>query len=207
MIEEIKKDANTRMHKSVEALRVELTKIRTGRANVSLLDHVMVDYYGSEVPLNQAANISVDDARTLAVSPWEKTMVPAIEKAIMNSDMGLNPVTTGELIRVPLPALTEETRKEMVKQAKADAARLTARRTPGASAASFARSSRAAHRRGPSVYSATSALACALRHVLPSARSTTATERSASLGKLRFRVTWCSSQNLSYASAASTSLS
>ena len=87
MIEEIKQDANTRMNKSVEALKVELTKIRTGRSNVSLLDHVIVDYYGSEVPLNQAANISVDDARTLAVSAWEKTMVPVIEKAIMNSDM------------------------------------------------------------------------------------------------------------------------
>ncbi|MDG0995819.1 MAG: ribosome recycling factor [Gammaproteobacteria bacterium] len=121
MIEEIKKDANTRMSKSVEALKVELTKIRTGRANVSLLDHVMVDYYGSDVPLNQAANISVDDARTLAVSPWEKTMVPAIEKAIMNSDMGLNPVTTGELIRVPLPALTEERRRDFVKLVRAEA--------------------------------------------------------------------------------------
>ncbi|MDG1250301.1 MAG: ribosome recycling factor [Gammaproteobacteria bacterium] len=121
MIEEIKKDADTRMHKSVEALKVELTKIRTGRANVSLLDHVMVDYYGSEVPLNQAANISVDDARTLAVSPWEKTMVPVIEKAIMNSDMGLNPVTTGDLIRVPLPALTEERRRDFVKLVRAEA--------------------------------------------------------------------------------------
>lgn len=121
MIEEIKKDANTRMSKSVEVLKVELTKIRTGRANVSLLDHVMVDYYGSDVPLNQAANISVDDARTLAVSPWEKTMVPAIEKAIMNSDMGLNPVTTGELIRVPLPALTEERRRDFVKLVRAEA--------------------------------------------------------------------------------------
>ena len=121
MIEEIKKDANTRMSKSVEALKVELTKIRTGRANVSLLDHVMVDYYGSDVPLNQAANISVDDARTLAVSPWEKTMVPAIEKAIMNADMGLNPVTTGELIRVPLPALTEERRRDFVKLVRAEA--------------------------------------------------------------------------------------
>lgn len=121
MIEEIKQDANTRMNKSVEALKVELTKIRTGRANVSLLDHVMVDYYGSEVPLNQAANISVDDARTLAVSAWEKTMVPVIEKAIMNSDMGLNPVTTGELIRVPLPALTEERRRDFVKLVRAEA--------------------------------------------------------------------------------------
>ena len=121
MIEEIKQDANTRMNKSVEALKVELTKIRTGRSNVSLLDHVIVDYYGSEVPLNQAANISVDDARTLAVSAWEKTMVPVIEKAIMNSDMVLNTVTTGELIRVPLPALTEERRRDFVKLVRAEA--------------------------------------------------------------------------------------
>ena len=118
MIEDIKKDAQERMHKSIEALKQELSKIRTGRANVNLLDHVMVDYYGSEVPINQAATISVDDARTLAVSPWEKNMVPALEKAIMNSDMGLNPVTTGDLIRVPLPALTEERRKEFVKIVK-----------------------------------------------------------------------------------------
>lgn len=115
MIEEIKKDAKERMGKSIESLKLELSKIRTGRANVSLLDHVMVDYYGSLVPINQAASVSVDDARTLAVSPFEKTMVPAIEKAIMNSDMGLNPVTTGDLIRVPLPALTEERRKDLVK--------------------------------------------------------------------------------------------
>ena len=115
MIEEIKKDAKERMGKSIESLKLELSKIRTGRANVSLLDHVMVDYYGSMVPINQAASVSVDDARTLAVSPYEKTMVPAIEKAIMNSDMGLNPVTTGDLIRVPLPALTEERRKDLVK--------------------------------------------------------------------------------------------
>ena len=118
MIEEIKQDAKARMLKSIEALKQELSKIRTGRANVSLLDHVMIDYYGSQVPISQAATISVDDARTLAVSPWEKSMVPALEKAIMNSDMGLNPVTTGELIRVPLPALTEERRKELVKLVK-----------------------------------------------------------------------------------------
>lgn len=115
MIEEIKKDAQARMGKSIESLKLELSKIRTGRANVSLLDHVMVDYYGSQVPINQAASVSVDDARTLAVSPYEKSMVPALEKAIMNSDMGLNPVTTGDLIRVPLPALTEDRRKDLVK--------------------------------------------------------------------------------------------
>lgn len=115
MIEDIKKDAKVRMGKSIEALKLELSKIRTGRANASLLDHVMVDYYGSQVPINQTASVSVDDARTLAVSPYEKSMVPTLEKAIMNSDMGLNPVTTGDLIRVPLPALTEERRKDLVK--------------------------------------------------------------------------------------------
>ena len=95
MIEDIKKDAETRMGKSVDSLKNELTKIRTGRAHASLLDHVLVDYYGSEVPIAQAATVSVEDARTLAVSPWEKALVPVIEKAIMSSDMGLNPVTAG----------------------------------------------------------------------------------------------------------------
>ena len=121
MIEDIKKDANTRMDKSVDSLKNELTKIRTGRANVSLLDHVMVDYYGSEVPIAQAATVSVEDARTLAVSPWEKALVPVIEKAIMSSDMGLNPVTAGDVIRVPLPALTEERRKDFVKLVRQEA--------------------------------------------------------------------------------------
>lgn len=121
MIEDIKKDASSRMGKSIEALKLELSKIRTGRANISLLDHVMVDYYGSEVPINQAATVSVEDARTLAVSPWEKSMVPAVEKAIMNSDMGLNPVTAGDVIRVPLPALTEERRKDLVKLVRQEA--------------------------------------------------------------------------------------
>lgn len=115
MLEDLKKDATKRMAKSIEALRTELTKIRTGRAHTSLLDHVTVEYYGSQVPLNQVANISVGDARTLTVSAWEKKMVPVIEKAILNSNMGLNPVTTGDLIRVPLPALTEERRKDMTK--------------------------------------------------------------------------------------------
>ena len=121
MIEDIKKDAETRMGKSVESLKTELTKIRTGRAHASLLDHVMVEYYGSEVPIAQAATVSVEDARTLAVSPWEKTLVPVIEKAIMSSDMGLNPVTSGDVIRVPLPALTEERRKDFVKLVKQEA--------------------------------------------------------------------------------------
>lgn len=121
MIEDIKKDTETRMGKSVESLKTELTKIRTGRAHASLLDHVMVEYYGSEVPIVQAATVSVEDARTLAVSPWEKALVPVIEKAIMSSDMGLNPVTAGDVIRVPLPALTEERRKDFVKLVRQEA--------------------------------------------------------------------------------------
>ena len=121
MIEDITKDADTRMGKSIEAFKHELSKIRTGRANVSLLDHIMIDYYGSDVPINQAATVSVEDARTLAVSAWEKAMVPVIEKAILNSDMGLNPVTAGDVIRVPLPALTEERRKDLVKLVRQEA--------------------------------------------------------------------------------------
>jgi len=115
MLEDMKKDANKRMAKSIESLRTELSKIRTGRAHTSLLDHVMVEYYGSKVPLSQVANISVGDARSLTVSTWEKQMVPVVEKAILNSGMGLNPVTAGEVIRVPIPALTEERRKDMTK--------------------------------------------------------------------------------------------
>jgi len=115
MIEELKKDAQIRMGKSVDALKNDLTKIRTGRAHTSLLDHITVDYYGAAVPLSQVANVSVSDARTLAVTPWEKQMVAPIEKAIMTSDMGLNPMTAGEVIRVPLPPLTEERRKDMIK--------------------------------------------------------------------------------------------
>ncbi|MDY6978243.1 MAG: ribosome recycling factor [Pseudomonadota bacterium] len=115
MINDIKKDAESRMGKSVESLKTELTKLRTGRAHTSLLDHVMVEYYGSQVPLNQVANISVADARTLTVQPWEKPMVQKVEKAILESDLGLNPATAGEIIRVPLPALTEERRKDMIK--------------------------------------------------------------------------------------------
>jgi len=115
MINDIKKDAESRMGKSVEALKTELTKLRTGRAHTSLLDHVMVEYYGSQVPLNQVASISVGDARTLTVQPWEKPMVQKVEKAILESDLGLNPATAGEVIRVPLPALTEERRKDMIR--------------------------------------------------------------------------------------------
>lgn len=115
MIDDLIKDAETRMKKSIESLKSELTKIRTGRAHPSLLEHLTVEYYGSEVPLNQVANISVGDSRTLNVTPWEKPMVPVVEKAIMNSDMGLNPATAGEIIRVPLPPLTEERRKDLIK--------------------------------------------------------------------------------------------
>lgn len=110
MIEDIKKDTRIRMGKSLDTLRTELAKIRTGRAHPSLLEHVHVDYYGSEVPISQAANVSIEDARTLAVTAWDKTMVAAIEKAIMSSDLGLNPITAGTIIRIPLPALTEERR-------------------------------------------------------------------------------------------------
>jgi len=118
MIEDIKKDAAERMAKSVETLRHELTKLRTGRAHTSLLDHLRVNYYGSEVPLGQVANVNVADPRTLTVSPWEKNMVGPIEKAILESDLGLNPATSGTLIRIPLPPLTEERRRDLVKVVK-----------------------------------------------------------------------------------------
>jgi ribosome recycling factor len=121
VIDEIKKDASARMNKSVAALKQELTKLRTGRAHTSLLDHITVEYYGSEVPLNQVANINVEDPRTLTVSPWEKQMVPAIEKAIMTSDLGLNPASAGSVIRVPLPPLTEERRKDMIRLVRQEA--------------------------------------------------------------------------------------
>lgn len=121
MIEDIKKDAGERMDKSIAALRQELTKLRTGRAHTSLLDHITVDYYGTDTPLNQVANVNVEDSRTLVVSPWEKSMVQAIEKAIMTSDLGLNPATAGTVIRVPLPPLTEERRKDMIKLVRHEA--------------------------------------------------------------------------------------
>ncbi|MDH4275332.1 MAG: ribosome recycling factor [Gammaproteobacteria bacterium] len=115
MIANIKQDAEKRMKKSIESLKSELQKVRTGRAHTSLLDHITVEYYGSNVPLSQVANVAVSDARTLTVTPWEKTMVSKIEKAIQTSDLGLNPATSGLVIRVPLPALTEERRKDLVK--------------------------------------------------------------------------------------------
>ncbi len=115
MIDDVRKDAMTRMDKSLDALKHEFAKIRTGRAHTSLLDHITVEYYGNEVPLNQVANIGVEDARTLTVTPWEKPMVAKVEKAIMTSDLGLNPATSGSVIRVPLPALTEERRKDLIR--------------------------------------------------------------------------------------------
>ncbi|WFF41888.1 ribosome recycling factor [Salinicola endophyticus] len=121
MIDDIKKDAEGRMKKSLESLQTNFHKIRTGRAHPSILDAVMVEYYGSDVPLNQVANVNVEDARTLAVTPWERTMVQKIEKAIMTSDLGLNPATAGTVIRVPMPPLTEETRRNYIKQARAEA--------------------------------------------------------------------------------------
>lgn len=121
VINDIKSDAEKKMKKSLEALHSAFNKIRTGRAHPAILDSVMVNYYGQETPLKQVASVNVEDNRTLTVSPWEKNLVPTIEKAIMTSDLGLNPATSGDLIRVPMPMLTEETRKEMVKQAKADA--------------------------------------------------------------------------------------
>ena len=120
MIEDIIKDAGMRMGKSIDSLKQSLGKVRTGRAHPSLLDHLTVDYYGSNVPISQVANIGVEDARTLSVTPWEKTMVQPIEKAIMTSDLGLNPATAGTVIRIPMPPLTEETRRELVKVVRKD---------------------------------------------------------------------------------------
>lgn len=120
MIPELKKNTEQKMQKSVEALKTDLGKIRTGRAHTGLLDHVMVDYYGNPTPVNQVANISLIDARTLGVQPWEKNMVAKVEKAIRESDLGLNPSTQGDLIRVPMPALTEERRRDLVKVVKGE---------------------------------------------------------------------------------------
>ncbi len=121
MIEDLKKDARERMNKSIAALRQEFSGIRTGRAHTGLLDQVTVEYYGAELPLNQAASVHVEDARTLAVQPWEKSMVPKIEKAIINANLGLNPTSAGTVIRVPLPPLTEERRRELVKVVRQEA--------------------------------------------------------------------------------------
>lgn len=121
MLNDIKKDARERMAKSVTALQQELTKIRTGRAHTSLLDHITVEYYGSQVPLNQVSNVGVEDSRTLTVTPWEKEMVAVVEKAILNSDLGLNPASAGTVIRVPLPPLTEERRKDLIRVVRHEA--------------------------------------------------------------------------------------
>ncbi|MCP5090404.1 MAG: ribosome recycling factor [Gammaproteobacteria bacterium] len=121
MLDEIKKDAASRMAKSVASLQQDLTKIRTGRAHTSLLDHITVEYYGSQVPLSQVSNVGVEDSRTLIVTPWEKDMVKVVEKAIMNSDLGLNPSSAGTVIRVPLPPLTEERRKDMIRVVRHEA--------------------------------------------------------------------------------------
>ncbi|MCB1648087.1 MAG: ribosome recycling factor [Pseudomonadales bacterium] len=121
MIEDFIKDAEQRMAKSIVSLEAAFNKIRTGRAHPSLLDTVMVSYYGADTPLNQLANITVEDARCLVVVPWEKPLIGEVEKAIMKSDLGLNPSNNGETIRVPMPALTEETRREYTRQAKAEA--------------------------------------------------------------------------------------
>jgi len=121
MINEITKDAEIRMGKSIESLKLAFAKMRTGRANASLLDHIKVSYYGNDVPLSQCATVSVSEARTLTISPWEKELVPVIEKAIMRSDLGLNPSTAGTTIRISIPPLTEERRKDMIKVARSEA--------------------------------------------------------------------------------------
>ena len=121
MISELKKNIEQKMQKSVEALKTDLAKVRTGRAHTGLLDHVMVEYYGSMVPVNQVANITLIDARTIGVQTWEKPMLGKVERAIRDSDLGLNPANMGELLRVPMPALTEETRKGYTKQARQEA--------------------------------------------------------------------------------------
>lgn len=121
MIDDIRKDADQRMGKSVEALRDEFRRLRTGRAHTALLEHITVEYYGSQVPINQAATVSVEDARTLTVVPWERQMAAVVEKAILNSDLGLTPVSAGNVIRVPLPPMSEERRKELVRVVRHEA--------------------------------------------------------------------------------------
>ena len=118
MIPELKKNAEQKMLKSIEALKHDLAKVRTGRAHTGLLDHIQVDYYGSMMPINQVANVTLVDARTIGVQPWEKNMIGKVEKAIRDGDLGLNPSTQGDLIRVPMPMLTEERRKELIKVVK-----------------------------------------------------------------------------------------
>ena len=121
MIADIKKSAEQKMTKSVETLKLDLGKVRTGRAHTGLLEHIQVDYYGTPMPIAQCANLTLADARTIGVQPWEKKMIPVIEKAIRDSDLGLNPVTSGDLIRVPMPALTEERRRDLIKVVRHEA--------------------------------------------------------------------------------------
>jgi ribosome recycling factor len=121
MIAEVKKSAEQKMHKSIETLKADLGKVRTGRAHAGILDHVQVDYYGSMMPIPQVANVNLIDSRTIGVQPWEKKMIPVVEKAIRDSDLGLNPATQGEVIRVPMPALTEERRKDLIKVVRHEA--------------------------------------------------------------------------------------
>lgn len=129
MIADAKKNAEHKMSRTLEALRADLAKVRTGRAHTGLLDHITVDYYGTPTPINQVANVTLIDARTIGVAPWEKKMASAIEKAIRNSDLGLNPATVGELVRVPMPALTEERRRDLIKVVRheAESARVAVR--------------------------------------------------------------------------------
>lgn len=121
MINDIRQSAEQKMLKSIEALKVDLGKVRTGRAHTGILDHVQVDYYGSMMPINQVAAISLADARTITVQPWEKPMIAKVEKAIRDADLGLNPATNGDVIRVPMPALTEERRKDLIKVVRGEA--------------------------------------------------------------------------------------
>ena len=121
MIADVKKAAEQKMQKSIEALKADLGKVRTGRAHTGLLDHIQIDYYGTPTPINQVANLTLLDARTIGVAPWDKKMASAIEKAIRDSDLGLNPATVGELVRVPMPALTEERRRDLIKVVRHEA--------------------------------------------------------------------------------------
>jgi ribosome recycling factor len=129
MISDVRNSAEQKMTRSIETWKADLAKVRTGRAHTGLLDHIHVDYYGSSMPLSQVANVTLADPRTIGVTPWEKKMIPAVEKAIRESDLGLNPATSGEMIRVPMPALTEERRKELIKvvHKEAEAAKIAVR--------------------------------------------------------------------------------
>ena len=129
MISDVRNSAEQKMARSIETLKADLAKVRTGRAHTGLLDHIHVDYYGSSMPLSQVANVTLADPRTIGVTPWEKKMIPVVEKAIRESDLGLNPATSGEMIRVPMPALTEERRKELIKvvHKEAEAAKIAVR--------------------------------------------------------------------------------